>query len=500
MRDYSIRTFTYKIMILAITAAITTIYTADAQQEIEKSVVQIHTNQRRPDVFNPWAKMPANEISGTGVIIAGNRILTNAHVVMYASQVYVQPYQSADKLPAKVTGIAPGIDLALLEVDDRSFFSDHPPLPLSEIVPKTGQKVNAYGYPIGGTGISVTGGIISRIEFSPYYYNTAGLRIQVDAALNPGNSGGPAISDNAIIGIVFSGIRQADNIGYIIPVEEVNIFLKDMEDGRYDGKPMMFDQLQTLENDALREKLKLDKSQTGMMVTSPYGDGDKGLLKKWDIITRIGSEKIDNDGKIITKDGMRLHFAYLIQHMEKEGHINLTVFRDGKEIKLDMPLLPEKNALVPELKDGYPSYFICGPLVFSTATNDFLRYLQREWLGNLLRSSNPLITRLNDTATEEQEQLIVISSRMFSHRITKGYGDPLSQVIKDINGIKIKNIRHLVEVIQNSKEYIEINFEGNFVETMIFRKADMEAATEEILTENGIRFQCSNDLMDMIKR
>jgi hypothetical protein len=89
---------------------------------------------------------------------------------------------------------------------------------------------------------------------------------------------------------------------------------------------------------------------------------------------------------------------------------------------------------------------------------------------------------------------------MFTHRITKGYGDPLAQVIKDINGIKIKNIRHLVEVIQNAKDYIEINFEGNFVETMIFRKAEMDAVTEEILTENGIRFQCSSDLIDMLKR
>lgn len=489
-----------RLLLFTIATTITLVYTAGAQQEIEKSIVQIHANQSRPDVFNPWAKIPANEISGSGVIINGNRILTNAHVVMYASQVYVQPYQSADKIPAKVTGIAPGIDLALLEVEDKTFFSNHPPLPLSLVMPKTGQKVNAYGYPMGGTGVSVTGGIISRIEFSPYYYNTAGLRIQVDAALNPGNSGGPAISDNEIIGIVFSGIRQADNIGYIIPVEEVNIFLKDMEDGKYDGKPMMFDQLQTLENDALREKLKLDKSQTGMMVTTPYDDGDKSLLKKWDIITKIGDEKIDNDGKIITKDGMRLNFAYLIQHMEKEDHISLTILRDGKEIKLDMHLLKEKNALVPELKDGYPSYFIYGPLVFSPATSDFLKYLQREWLGNLLRSSSPLITRLNDSVTEEQEQLIIISSKMFSNRITKGYGDPLAQVIRDINGIKIKNIRHLVEVIQNSKDYIEINFEGNFVETMIFRKSEMDAVTEEILTENGIRFQCSNDLIDLIKR
>jgi S1-C subfamily serine protease len=222
MRDYSIRVLAKKVVMLLIAVVIVNSYHANAQQEIEKSVVQIHANQRRPDVFNPWAKMPANEISGTGVIIAGNRILTNAHVVMYASQVYVQPYQSADKIPATVKAIAPGIDLALLEVNDGSFFSDHPPLPLSEVVPKTGQKVNAYGYPIGGTGVSVTGGIISRIEFSPYYYNTAGLRIQVDAALNPGNSGGPAISENKIIGIVFSGIRQWQGF-----IKEMGYYQKD---------------------------------------------------------------------------------------------------------------------------------------------------------------------------------------------------------------------------------------------------------------------------------
>ncbi|MBN2419371.1 MAG: trypsin-like peptidase domain-containing protein [Deltaproteobacteria bacterium] len=471
-----------------------------AQQEIEKSVVKIYTTQRRPDIFNPWAKMPSNEISGSGVIISGNRILTNAHVVTYASQVYVQPYQSAEKISAEVLAIAPGIDLALLKLEDEDFFKDHPPVQLSETIPRTGEKVNAYGYPMGGSGLSVTEGIVSRIEFSSYYYDTSGLRIQVDAALNPGNSGGPVISNNKIMGIVFSGIRQADNIGYLIPVEEVKIFLDDIADGRYDGKHMIFDQMQTLENDALREKLGLKKNQTGMMVTSPYCDSGKGLLQKWDIITNIGDEKIDNEGKVITGDGLRLNFAYLIQHLEKDNKINLTVIRKGKEIKIDLPLDRERNVLLPNLKDGYPSYLIYGPLVFSPATNDLVRYMQRD-LINLLRRSSPLVTRLNDTATEEQEQLIVISSRMFSHKITKGYGDPFSQVIKDINGIKIKNIKHLVEVIRDMKgPYAEINFEGNYVETMIFRKDDMEAATEDVLSENGIRFQCSSDLMPVLKQ
>lgn len=488
------------LLLVIIFTIISFINPVHAQQEIEKSVVKIYTTQRRPDVFNPWSKMSANEISGSGVIISGNRILTNAHVVTYASQVYVQPYQSAEKISAEVIAIAPGIDLALLKLEDEEFFKDHPPLPMSEVLPKTGNKINAYGYPMGGSGLSVTEGIVSRIEFSAYYYDTAGLRIQVDAALNPGNSGGPVISDHSIVGIVFSGIRKADNIGYLIPVEEVKIFLNDIADGKYDGKPMMFDQMQTLENDALREKLGLKKSQTGMMVNSPYGDDKKNPLKKWDIITRIDDYNIDNEGKIISKDGLRLFFTYLIQHLEKEGKINLTVIRNGKEKTIDLPLVREKNELIPNLKDGYPNYFIYGPLVFSAATNDFVGYMQRD-LVNLLRRSSPLVTRLTDNATDEQEQLIVIASRMFSHKITKGYEDPFSWVLKDINGIKIKNMSHLVKVIQETKSpYIEFNFEGNFVETMIFRKNEMDQATEDILSDNGIRFQYSSDLMPLMKQ
>ncbi len=89
---------------------------------------------------------------------------------------------------------------------------------------------------------------------SPYNYPVSGLRIQVDAAINPGNSGGPAIAGDKMIGLAFSKLGgDAQNIGYIIPNEEVDLFLKDIADGHYDGKPAMYDELQTLENPALRE-------------------------------------------------------------------------------------------------------------------------------------------------------------------------------------------------------------------------------------------------------
>ena len=171
-----------------------------------------------------------------------------------------------------MVAVAPGIDLAVLQLDDTSFFDTHPAIKRASELPQIKDTVLAYGFPTGGTSLSITKGIVSRIEFVPYNFPVSGLRIQVDAAINPGNSGGPAIAGDKMIGLVFSKLvgKDTQSIGYIIPNEEVDLFLKDIADGRYDGKPAMYDELQTLENPALRDYLKLDKSVEGMVVHHPY--------------------------------------------------------------------------------------------------------------------------------------------------------------------------------------------------------------------------------------
>src|SRR6202034_3137543 len=221
------------------------------------------STMRYPDVVRPWTKQQPSEVTGSGVVIEGKRILTNAHVVLYASQVQVQANQAGDKISAKVEAVAPGIDLAVLKLEDESFFDTHAPIKRAAAVPQIKDAVLAYGFPTGGTSLSITKGIVSRIEFVAYNYPTSGLRIQIDAAINAGNSGGPAIAGEKMIGLAFSRLGDAQNIGYIIPKEEIELFLKDIADGHYKGKPALFDELQTLENPALRNFLKLDKSVSG---------------------------------------------------------------------------------------------------------------------------------------------------------------------------------------------------------------------------------------------
>src|ERR1700675_3239934 len=297
-------------------------------QALENSVVKIFSTMRSPDPFKPWTKQAPSEVTASGVVIEGKRILTNAHAVLYASQVQVQANAAGDKVSATVLAIAPGIDLAVLQLEDPSFFDSHPPLARGSKLPQIKDPVLAYGFPTGGTSLSITKGIVSRIEFASYNYPVSGLRIQIDAAINPGNSGGPAIAGDKMIGLAFSRLGgDTQNIGYIIPNEEVELFLKDIADGHYVGKASMYDDLQTLENPALRDYLKLDKSVEGMVVHRPDKTDSSYPLKEWDVISRIGDTPIDNQGMVKIDKDLRVNFAYMIQRLAKDDKLPLTVVR-----------------------------------------------------------------------------------------------------------------------------------------------------------------------------
>jgi len=469
-----------------------------AQDQIRDLVVKIHATQHAPDLLRPWTKNSPQQVKGSGVVIDGKRILTNAHVVKYASQIYVQPNQSASQIPARVEALTPGMDLAVLKLDDESFFENRGALPFAQELPRVKDTINVYGYPTGGTELSVTQGIVSRIEYTDYYYQSAGLRIQVDAALNFGNSGGPAVSDGKLVGLVFSLIQNAQNIGYLIPVEEIQLFLSDIADGVYDGKPRTHDLIQTIENEALRKKLRLPKGISGVMVAQPHRKDADYPLKEWDVITQIGGTPIDSDGKVAVRYDLRLSASYLVQKHAKNGFLPLTVFRDGKLLSINLPASPNRELVIPYLLDAQPRYFIFGPFVFSQTTQDYIERLGNQRSTAFGRQPSPLFTRRFDKPAFESEELVVVASPLFPHRITRGYDDPNRAVLSEVNGVPIKNLRHLVEVLRDSRdEQVSFKFAAAGVlthETMVFNRAELKDATSKILEENGIRYPISADL------
>jgi S1-C subfamily serine protease len=468
---------------------------------IEDSVVKINVTSRAPDFFRPWTKASPAKASGSGVVIAGPRILTNAHVVMHASEVFVQLRKGGDQFTAKVTAIAPGIDLAVVELTDPSGLDGITPLGLATELPQVKSHISVYGYPQGGDDLSVTDGIVSRIEYTSYNFGASGVRVQVDAALNPGNSGGPAIQDGKIAGLVFSKIQEADNIGYLIPPEEIEAFLTDAADGAYEGSPQLFDSYQTAENDALRAYLKLSKETTGLVVTKPYREKaeDDYPLKKWDVITHIGPHDIDNQGYVEVRDGLRLRFQYYVPKLANDGKVELTILRDGDSKVVRVPVAPDRDLLIPTLKEKYPAYFIYGPIVFTPATQEYVRALGGGGTSILAALDSPILKRLYDLPAEKDEQLVVIATRMFPHPITKGYDNRPLGVISKVNGKEIKSLRQLAELLKEADgEFLRFEM-ADRNESLVFRTSEIKDATEQILVDEGIRYQASEALRDVWK-
>ena len=281
----------------------------------------------------------------------------------------MQAHETTDRVPAKVAAVAPMMDMAILEVDNPSFFDGRPPLTVAGDIPSLKQTVSVYGYPMGGEEISITQGIVSRIECTNINGFVSGLRIQIDAAINPGNSGGPVIADGKVAGLVFSKITRGENIGYLLAADEIRLFLNAIDHGVYRGKPMFWGYTQPTENEALRAKLGLTK-ETGVLFVRPLGAGPDFPLKKWDVLLCLGGQPLDNQGNVKIKDDLRVNYEYLVPKLAQKGHVKATVFRDKKKLDLEIPVPPEGNFVIPHLMDKYPRYFIYGPMVFMTACQE----------------------------------------------------------------------------------------------------------------------------------
>jgi S1-C subfamily serine protease len=464
----------------------------------DDSIVRVTSVIRYPNPVRPWTKQNPTEAGGTGVVIDGKRILTVAHLVQYAEEVYVQAGQGGDRVEAKIAAIAPGIDLAVLTVDpaEGDFFDKRSPLPRAVGLPEVSARVAVKGFPIGGNGLSTTQGIVSRIDYAYFDTGSPGLRIQVDAAINPGNSGGPALVDGKMTGLVF-GVAGAENVGYLIPNEEIDDFLKDVADGRYDGKPVPSEQWQTLENEALRAKLGLAKSVRGIVVREPRRRDAAYPLKEFDVVTAIGDKAIDNEGMVQVGDNLRLSFLYLVPKLARDGTVPIRLVRAGKPMEVRLPVGRDDDHLIQGYKGKHPSYFVCGPLVFSPVMREAVSFYYQLNPGIAGRNS-PMSIRGADRVHFPGEELVVVTAPMLPHRMTKGYGEPVGQVIESVDGTRIKNFRHLVETIRDARdEFLTFRFAGDGAETMVFRRKAMLDATEPLMSQNGISRRGSDDVLPL---
>lgn len=426
------------------------------------SVVKIFTVQSSPDYFSPWNDFSPSESSASGCVISGKRILSNAHAVSDQTFLMVRKQSSPKKYIARVLFVGHDCDLALLTVDEPGFFDDLKPMELCDAMPELNETVVVLGYPIGGDTVSITSGVVSRLEVLTYSHSYVDLlAIQIDAAINPGNSGGPVVLNDRLAGIAFQGFQDANNIGYIIPVPIIRHFLKDIEDdGKYDGFCNLAINVQPMENEQLRAYKGMKPDQTGILIAdiTPLAQARK-KLNVGDVLLSIDGVTIANDGTVPLRKGERVNASYLIAGKFIGDTVKVTILRDGQVIAIDL-VMETYIHLVPRLLyDVKPDYFVHAGLVFAPLTQNYLTRWGDKWEET---SPRKLMNLLNEGKKSKPDEQVVVLSQVLSDDVNVGYSALNGVQIIKVNGSDVLNLKDLVGKIETNKgPYLIIDLENH---------------------------------------
>ncbi|OVA03711.1 Peptidase S1 [Macleaya cordata] len=460
------------------------------------AVVKVFCVHTEPNFSLPWQRKRQYSSSSSGFIIGGRRVLTNAHSVEHYTQVKLKKRGSDTKYLATVLAIGTECDIAMLTVNDDDFWEGVSPVEFGSL-PALQDAVTVVGYPIGGDTISVTSGVVSRMEILSYVHgSTELLGLQIDAAINSGNSGGPAFNDKGnCVGIAFQSLKHEDveNIGYVIPTPVILHFIQDYEkNGEYTGFPTLGVEWQKMENPDLRIAMGMGSNQKGVRIRriEPTAPEFK-FLKPSDIILSFDGIDIANDGTVPFRHGERIGFSYLVSQKYTGENAVVKVLRNSKILEFNIKLATHKRLIQAHIKGMPPSYYIIAGFVFTTVS---VPYLRSEY-GKDYEYDAPvklLEKHLHAMAQSEDEQLVVVSQVLVAD-INIGYEDIVNTQVLAFNGKPVKNLKGLSSMVDNCNDEF-LKFELEYQQIVVLQTKTAKAATLDILTTHCIPSAMSDDL------
>ncbi len=459
---------------------------AGREKDPLNAIVLIETSTTAANIYRPWQSFTGGG-TGSGVVIQPGRILTCAHCVTDASYIRIRKHNEDSLYHANVVFVDNDSDLALVKVDDPAFMADITPMEIGE-TPHVQDEVLAIGFPIGGTDISFTRGIVSRIEDIRYTHGwTWLLGIQVDAAINPGNSGGPVLDmeTGKIVGIAFQGDKEGEALGYMIPPEIIRHFLADMQDGRIDGFSDFLFANDQMESPSKRRYYRMEAGRSGVIVEDVAKILGGNSIKTDDIILEIDGYKVSNNGKIRIQGGEPRSLFYPVYLRQIGEKIPVKVLRDGAVVETSIHAAKRDSRIRPWMYDVKPDYFVFGGMVFTTASYNYIVASKASFHDDIFADKE-----------FEGDEAVVISD-VLADVCMEGYLGCDGSLVRTVNGTKVRNLRHLVELLESCKDgFIRFGLDlgHEWDVKMIVDAKELREATPRVMQRYQIPADRSSDL------
>ena len=473
-----------KLLIIINLLVCMTIFSEDVA--VKKALVKVYTSHQLFDYLSPWQYGQSANSTATGFIIDGERIITNAHAVLNSKFLQVRKEGDSKKYKAVVKFTSEEYDLALVEIEDKSFFKGTVPLKLGTL-PEIQEKLTVYGYPLGGDKLSTTQGIVSRMEHNTYTLTNRKFLIgQTDAAINSGNSGGPVVSKGKVAGVAFAGLNSADNIGYFIPVNILNNFLEDIKDGKYDGSPLLGVEWSELESPSHRRMLGIEAKTGGILIKKVFKNSPfEGVLQKNDVLMKLDNYPVEYDGTIEFRKNEKTDFSYVNQQKKYGDNLSYEIIRDKKtktgQVKLEKKDI--KYTVVTDVTiETPPSYMVYGGLLFEPLTSNYMAGVI-EKLGSVYD---------REELYKDYKELVVLV-RVLPFDVNLGYTDAENEIIVKVNGEKYKDFKDFAQKVKNVKSGF-IVFENDNGDEIVLDVKEVEEQREALMQNYNISSDMSDDI------
>jgi S1-C subfamily serine protease len=451
---------------------------------VQKSLVRITATSVEPDYKAPWNAGALQRGVGAGFVIDGNRIMTNAHVVSNSRYLTVEREGDPNKYRARLLFVAHDCDLALITVDAPNFFKNMLPLKFGGI-PALESAVSAYGYPIGGERMSVTTGIVSRIDFQLYTHSSIDqhLAIQISAQINPGNSGGPVMQNGKVMGVAFQGYSGdvAQGVAYMIPTPVINRFLKDISNGRYDKYVDLGITFSKLQNSAQRRFLGLKDDGRGVLVNTVVAAGPSAdILRPGDVLLAIDNHPIASD-KNVELEGERADFQEVVERKFKGDSVKFDIWRDKQPMTVSIKLFtPWPYRIQGHTYDVRPRYVLYGGLLFQPLNLELLQ---------AYRATDLRLRHFFEYFVLEQLYLqhpdVIVLTNILPDPINTYLVPYRGGIVDEVNGRKIRTLDELANAFAETPDHFVIRMIGDGP-PLVLDRSKVEAARERIATRYNV--------------
>ncbi|HSC25076.1 MAG TPA: trypsin-like peptidase domain-containing protein [Candidatus Babeliales bacterium] len=468
------------------------------QDRVRDTVIQLFAQVSATDLLEPYKTPQQGTACGSGFLINDQAyVVTNAHVVISAKTVWGQlPSLGKRIIDMKVIGMSPEHDLALLQVtqEGRDLITKElggiPYLPLgdSDLVRRS-DDVLALGYPLGQQSFKSTNGIISGHEHH---------LIQMSAPINPGSSGGPLLNVRGeVIGVNSSGVTEAQNVGYAIPINILKTILNDLYTVKILRKPFLgvrFNNSTETLTKFLGNPLPGGCYIIETVKGSPF---EKAGIMRGDMIYEINGHAVDMYGDMsVPWSEDKISIINYPLRLSIGDTVNVVVFRKGQKKTFTVPFGLADPQAIRSVYPGYETidYEIFGGMVVQELNVNHIRMLGEHASG--LRKYSEL---------KYQSEPVVIITHVFpDSQLYRGRNMPLGATLHEINGVKIKTLNDFRQAIKNSvtKEYLTISAADNITRSAetIFVVLEMnKIIQEEPRLARDYRYQLSETVKEVLQ-